>query len=114
MTKRGSRRSLAKLGHAAVHEAGHATIARVLTLAAGGITIEANYELGEAGYSVTADPYVCEYQWEIRGKVRDGDAVWHARIMSFMAGAEAENIFLGSTTGGDDDDRLQIELMAMS
>jgi hypothetical protein len=33
----------------------------------------------------------CIHAWEVRGKVRDyADAVWHARIMIYMAGTEAE------------------------
>ena len=100
--------------HSVTHEAGHAVIARVLTLACGGATVVPDYDAGEAGYSITADPWACVSEWEKRGKVRDNfDAVFHARIIAFMAGAEAEQVLLGATQGGDGDDRDQIELMAV-
>jgi hypothetical protein len=96
----------------ATHEAGHAVIARVLTLLCGGATIKPNYEAGNAGHAITEEPYACLSAWEVRGKVREPDAVWHARIIGYMAGAEAEIALLGATQGGDGDDRLQIALMA--
>ncbi len=99
--------------HTAIHEASHAVVARVLTLACGQATIVPDYVAGEAGHSITEEPSTCEYEWEKRGKVRDSEnAIWHARIMSFMAGAEGEVVLLGSTQCGDGDDRYQIELMA--
>jgi len=94
VTRKQSRESIA------YHEAGHAVIPRVLTLACGGATI-------------TANPWACLSEWEKRGKVRFyEDAVWHARLMSYMAGAEAEAEILGRTPVGDCWDRGQIELMA--
>jgi hypothetical protein len=97
----------------AYHEAGHAVITRVLTLGAGRASIRPDYREGHAGYSITFDPYRCLHEWEKRGHVRDyPDAVWHARIMSMMAGAEAEAELLGLTPLGDDYDRREIERMA--
>jgi hypothetical protein len=107
--KAGLRRGRVK--HTAYHEAGHAVIARVLTLAAGRATIELNFADGSAGYGITRDPYQCEWQWERRGKVRAQNAAWHARIMAYMAGAEAEVACLGRCHAGDGDDRYQIMLM---
>ena len=98
--------------HTAVHEASHAVIARVLTLYCDGSTIEPDHEAMEAGHSICHHPYACIYQWRKRGKARDLDAVWHARIIAVMAGAEGEGVLLGSTPGGDDEDRVQIALMA--
>lgn len=92
------------------HEAGHAVIARVLTLAAGSATIKIDSD--SAGHSVTHDPWAAIYEWEKRGKVREPGAVWHAQIIAFMAGAEAERELLGSAQPGAGDDRDQIELMA--
>ena len=91
--------------HTAIHEAGHAVIARVLTLACGGATIVLDYDDGSTGHSITEDPWICYSEWEKCGKVRDNpDAVLHARIIAFMAGAEAEQVLLGATQGGDSDD----------
>jgi hypothetical protein len=99
-------------GHTATHEAGHAVVGRVLTLLCGGASIVPDYEAGEAGHAITKDPSECEGEWLRRGKIRHDNAVWHARIMTFMAGAEAEVMLLGAAQGGDGDDRYQIELMA--
>ncbi|HEY5188941.1 MAG TPA: ATP-dependent metallopeptidase FtsH/Yme1/Tma family protein, partial [Solirubrobacteraceae bacterium] len=97
----------------AYHEAGHAVIGRVLTLPCGGATIKADYDDGKAGHAITEDPYVCIEEWRNRGKVRDNqEAVWHARIMTYMAGAEAEMELLGSSAIGDGNDRYQIAMMA--
>lgn len=107
------KRSRKQLKHTAYHEAGHAVIGRVLTLHCGNATIRPNYAEAVAGYVITHDPYKILHEWEKRGHVRDSqDAVWHARIMTYMAGAEAEKILLGSGGLGDVDDRYQIALMA--
>jgi hypothetical protein len=97
--------------HTAYHESSHAVLGRVLTLHCDGATIKPDHE--SAGYAICDEPFACLHQWEIRGKVRENpDAVWHARIITYMAGAEGEVELLGSTQGGDGDDRHQIELMA--
>ena len=97
----------------AYHEAGHAVIGRVLTLSCGRATIKP--DRAEAGHALTDDPHSCLHEWEKRGKVREkGNAVWHARIMTYMAGAEAEMELLGSKAAGDWEDRRQIRLMANS
>jgi ATP-dependent Zn protease len=98
--------------HTAIHEAGHAVIARVLTLMCGGASVVPDYDEGEAGHSITEEPWSCEDQWEKRGKVRGPDAVWYAATITLMAGAEAEVVLLGSTQGGDAFDRSEIERMA--
>jgi hypothetical protein len=99
--------------HSAVHEASHAVIGRVLTHPCGGATIVRDHVAGEAGHAIVADPWACICQWEIRGKVRwSGSAVWHSRIISFMAGTEGELVLLGAPRVGDGDDRYQIDLMA--
>jgi ATP-dependent Zn protease len=97
----------------AFHEAGHAVIARVLTLASGRVTIKPSHREGLDGYSITLDAYACLVEWAERGKVRGSEnAAWRARIMTAMAGAEAEAELLGSTEVGDGFDRCDIELMA--
>jgi ATP-dependent Zn protease len=98
--------------HTAIHEAGHAVIARRLTLSCGSTTIKPDFAEGHAGHAVTDDPYACIHQWERRGKVRGINSVWYGRIVALMAGAEAEIAILGSTQGGDGKDRSEIELMA--
>jgi hypothetical protein len=104
-------RSLKSLRQTAIHEAGHAVIARVLTLACGNATIVADHE--SAGHSITHDRYLIESEWNRRGKVRDaGNALWYGRIIAFMAGVEAEIVMLGKTSGGDGQDRYEIALMA--
>ncbi len=95
----------------AYHEAGHAVIGRVLTLPCGGATIKRNYAEMTEGYSIIHDPYACLWAWEKRGKVRGDNAVWHARIIALMAGAETERICLGLQPIGDGDDQRWIGLM---
>ena len=110
-------RKLNRPKNTAYHEAGHAVIARVLTLASGQATIKSNYRDRTAGHSITADPDTCVYQWEKRGKVRGffpDDAAFHARLITYMAGAETEAVLLGIDAIGDGDDRYQIALMAHS
>jgi hypothetical protein len=110
MTKRTRSKISKRLKATAIHEAGHAVIARVLTLVCGSATIKADHN--STGHSLTHDPWTCIYEWERRGKVRHPDAVWHARMIGFMASAEAERELIGSVLPGDGDDRHQIELMA--
>jgi hypothetical protein len=98
----------------AIHEAGHAVTGRVLTLKCGGATIKPNYRTRSAGQSICVDPWGCIYEWEKRGHVRESDnAVWVARIMTYMAGAEANVELLGMPRSeiGDYDDQYQIALM---
>jgi hypothetical protein len=80
---------------AAYHEAGHATIGRVLTLVCGEASIKRNSKLNRAGYSVCYSPYACAREWSFRGKVRGPKAVWHARIIHCMAGDMAVRELLG-------------------
>jgi hypothetical protein len=96
--------------HVAFHEAGHAVIARVLTLACGGASIVPDQE--SAGQATVYDPYTTLYEWEKRGKIRDADnAMWHGHIIALMAAAEAEAILLGVTEGGSGQDQYVIEAM---
>jgi ATP-dependent Zn protease len=97
----------------AQHEAAHAVIARVLTLKSGRATIKRNYAEGSEGYHITHRPEACGYEWEKRGRYRGSlDAALHARIITYMAGAEAETILTKREAWGDGDDRYRIELMA--
>jgi hypothetical protein len=97
----------------AYHEAAHAVIARVLTLPCGHATIRPDAD--SAGHSIALDPFECLHEWERRGKVRDTEAVWHARIIAFMAGVEAEKELLAvpdHSEFGDGNDRIQMARMA--
>jgi hypothetical protein len=68
----------ADLYHTAVHEAGHAIIARVLGMTCGDVSIEADHD--SAGHSITADPHVTAGHWERHGNFRDMASVFRGRI----------------------------------
>ena len=91
--------------HTATHEAGHAVIARVLTLACGeAVFVRTTTPAVPA--AVTHDPMECESIWLQRCRLHDDGAVYRARIMAFMAGREAETDLLGSSqarTAAQDD-----------
>ncbi len=95
--------------HTAVHEAGHAVIGRVVGMICGDASICADED--SAGHSITIDPYEIDASWEARGKYRDVRSVFTGRIITAMAGREAEQELLGSSNGVDGDDLYQIELM---
>jgi ATP-dependent Zn protease len=100
---------LSKKRVAAHHEAGHAVIARVLTLAPQRATIRPSKGLN--GYCDIRDPYAnCPQGWLERGHP---DAEAHADIMATMAGAEAEKELLNSlSTSNDGMDRRIIAARA--
>jgi hypothetical protein len=99
----------------AIHEAGHAVIARILRLPCGDATIKPDHE--SAGHNLIADPYAVVQRWE--GEVPGKGARPHgtydsavlARILAFMAGRAAEEEIIGACLGGDSDDKRQIGLM---
>jgi hypothetical protein len=104
------RRISKQLRQTAFHESGHAVIARVLTLDCGGASVEADHEC--AGHIIINEPFACGRAWEQRGKVRENDAVFHARIIAYMAGAESAELLGDVRHAGDGYDRHQIALMA--
>ena len=93
----------------AIHEAGHAVIGRVLGIECGGATIEQDTD--SAGHGIIYDPHRIWYAWEQVGRYRDFSTVMRGRVMTFMAGREAEKECLGRAYGGDGDDRRQIAFM---
>jgi ATP-dependent Zn protease len=96
----------------AIHEAGHAVIGRVLGMLCGSTTIEPDDDSG--GHGIIHDPYdICD-AWERKRRYRNFSTIYVGRIMSFMAGAEAELEILGEYQGADGDDRHQIARMMMS
>jgi ATP-dependent Zn protease len=96
----------------AVHESGHAVVSRVLGFLCGKVSIKPDYREGTAGYGIIEDPYLALDTWEQRGKYhRSLEAAFRARILTYMAGREAEEEVLGRCQGGDSDDQFQIALM---
>jgi len=90
----------------AIHEAGHAVIARVLGLSCGIATIVPNYEEMEWGHAIVHDPLTTLTAWHLRLReqyeqgvcdLKDRSA-WRGFILAKMAGAEAENVTLASAT----------------
>jgi hypothetical protein len=70
---------------AAYHEAGHATIGRVLSLVCGEATIKPNLKTGLAGSSVCYGAYLSAREWSLCRKIRGPKAAWHAEVMGLMA-----------------------------
>lgn len=100
--------------HTAIHEAGHAVIGRVLGMLCGGATIVRSPEEGEAGHAITEDPYgTLDYWGATLRKYRADEmrSIICGRIITVMAGAEAEAEILGKCRGGDGNDRRQITQM---
>ncbi len=100
-----------ELWRTAVHEAGHAVIARRLDLYPGGVTIVGDHDEGTAGWSFMPDAWAVAHAWEQKGKYRDPMVAFRGRIIAYMAGRESEIEILGWATDGDGNDRLQIALM---
>ena len=50
-------------------------------------------------------------EWRLQGRFRDERTILRGRIITFMAGAEAEAVIIGNCHGGDGDDRYQVTLM---
>lgn len=94
----------------AIHEAAHAVIGRAMTMACGHATIVADEN--SSGHAITHDPYSVMWEWEKIGKYRDIESVYRGRIVTFLAGAVAEEVILGQCQGGDGDDQYQCQLMA--
>ena len=93
----------------AIHEAGHAVVGRKLGMLCGHASIVEDDD--SAGHSITADPYAIQYHWDRCGHFREFRSVLSGRVMTFMAGREAEIEIIGSGAGGDGDDVHQIGSM---
>jgi|SRR5271165_914618 len=99
------------LRRTACHKAGHAVVGRALGQVCGHTTIEDDLEECEAMHGITADPWTTMSAWDAIGRWRDYDTIMRGRIMTYMAGAEAEEVLLGDCAGGDGEDRRQVALM---
>src|SRR5262249_43144222 len=83
------KRNRAELWRTAIHEAGHAVVARVLGLDSGLPTIVPNFDLEEAGHHINRSPWKTLYEWEKRGLLhRTVRRAVRGCIMMCMAGAE--------------------------
>jgi hypothetical protein len=93
----------------AVHEAGHAVIGRVLNMVCGDVTIMEDDD--SIGHAICMDQWEIGEEWRRQGRYREETTIWLGRIMTMMAGAEAEAVIFGNCYGGDGDDRYQVTLM---
>ena len=75
----------------------------------GDATAVADHEF--AGHAVVADALETWARWEALGRFREVRSVYFGRIITVMAGAEAENEILSHCPGGDEGDRLWINRM---
>jgi hypothetical protein len=108
--------------HTAIHEAGHAVIARVLGLSSGEANIIPNEQEDVAGCATVYDGWKTANEWDqqvfeqrkrgvVPRKVRLARSAFRGLIIVKMAGAEAESELLGDCAGGDGYDREEIELI---
>jgi hypothetical protein len=67
-----------------------------------------------SGHSICADPWETATTWDHKERYREISLVFRGRILTYMAGAEAERVILGEVGPGDGDDRYQISRMADS
>jgi hypothetical protein len=103
------------LQHTAIHEAGHAVIGRVLGMMCGGASIVADSKY--AGDADIGSEIETARLWRWRYGVllpRHYRKIMRGRILTYMAGAEAENVLVGQCPGGDQHDRREIDLMSKS
>jgi hypothetical protein len=83
-------------------------IGRILGLTCGDVTIERNEEEMYEGFATSWVERSIE-DWDARGRDRRRSLL-RARIMTLMAGREAESVLLGNHSRGDRDDRKEILL----
>jgi len=97
----------------AIHEAGHAVIARVLGIGCKYVILRQDGD--STGHEIIPDLNEIYRDWERAGIHHRGNrSACRARIIVFMAGAEAERACLGAAGVADAPDRHQIDLMLES
>ena len=97
----------------AVHEAGHAVIARVLGLTCRLVTIVPDEEKGTLGCAHVESPDDAWWRWIDLGKERDQFVAYRARMIVNLAGEEAEREMLGAISDGYDSDYESTTACAM-
>src|SRR5579864_7504080 len=97
----------------AIHEAGHAVIARALGLGCGRVTIRPNLRARTGGFAIIEDTWDTIEAWSRRGRYRDIATALRARILALMAGRAAEEELIGHCPGGDDDDQYRAACILM-
>jgi hypothetical protein len=93
--------------NAAIHEAGHAIIARVVGVLAGRASIVPTTKY--LGIAETADPPECRTAWAARGRFRPERYARDACVIVSAAGAIAERVILGADCGRHGSDVEEIE-----
>ena len=106
------RRAPDRLWHDAVHEAGHAVIARTLGLTSGYTNLFPGCAEHMSGHPFIHDA-LQSWSWNCRHPERNGndDAFWRGMIIARMAGAEAEREIIGSCLGRCGDDSRSSDLI---
>src|ERR1700730_12013179 len=89
----------------AYHEAGHATIGRVLTLKCGRATIKPNLKEMTAGKTITFDENDCDTAWRERGKWRPEKSLLARANYCLYGWGRSRNRIFQSLRGGDGHDR---------
>jgi hypothetical protein len=99
-----------KLWHDAVHEAGHAVIARILGVTSAYANLSSNCdEVSAADFILDA---MQAFEWnQVHAERHAADgAFWRRKIIARIAGAEAEREIIGVCLGDDEHHRLSCEL----
>jgi len=94
-----------KLWHDAVHEAGHAVIARVLGVNSGYANLVPDYEEQTPSHAFIFDALQA-WEWNRLHPRRSGDdrPFWRGRVIATMAGVEAEREIIGWCAGDAEHD----------
>jgi hypothetical protein len=95
--------------HVAVHEAGHAVIARVQRIPCGEAYVD--LERNPIGFANLGSCVETWSEWRRQRRRRKPRHMFIGMAMAGMAGAEAESVILGRCRGGDTNDRACIDVL---